>query len=338
VPQAIASSGQSSLTRAGFSVTAASVRASEANKTLDTVARLLHQIASTRHERSDPVVALGGGVVGDISGFVAATYRRGVPIVQCPTTLLAMVDASVGGKTGVNLALPGGLVAKNLAGAFWQPAQVLADTTALASLPERVFRSGLAECLKHGLLSHEVDQNLFSWTSQNLVRFRLGESASLPELIERNVRVKAWFVERDERENPAQSGPGRVLLNLGHTFAHAIETLPGLSPDGRPENSPLQHGEAVAFGLVAAAATAHALGRLSAEDRDSVRVAVERLGMESRLVGLPPDDLIVEAMSHDKKVSGGRLRLVLPASLGRCEVVEDPPVSVVQVGLAAIRA
>ena len=326
-----------SLRAAGFTVTTQSLHPSETNKTIDTASRLLHAIAGTAHERRDPVIALGGGVTGDIAGFVAATWRRGVPVIQCPTTLLAMVDASVGGKAGVNIA-SGPDLRKNMVGAFWQPSLVLADIDALASLSERHLRSGLAECLKHGLISHATDPGLFAWTNAALVKCRMGDKAALTELVARNVGVKISFVQDDEREERPSSEGGRALLNLGHTFAHAIETLERLSPDGLPEHAPLQHGEAVALGLVAAAATSHALGMLSEGDRDAIRVAVERLGLESRLIGLPSDEELLRAMSHDKKVLAGRLRLVLPVSLGRSVVVEAPDAAAVRAGISAIRA
>lgn len=336
-----------SLKATGFAVTAARLTASEANKTMDSVERLLYAIADTKHERTDPVVALGGGVVGDIAGFVAAIYRRGVPVIQCPTTLLAMVDASVGGKTGVNLHLrsAAGMLAKNLVGSFWQPSLVIADVRTLDSLSERHLRAGLAECLKHGLLgagldaaSSGHDPELFRWTSQSAIKIRMGDGALRQELVARNVRIKASVVAGDEREEAPSSAGGRALLNLGHTFGHAIETIEHLSPDGKPESAPLLHGEAVAFGLVAAAETARFLRLMSEDDAQLVRVAVERLGLESRLVGLPSDDELIARMLHDKKVASGKLRLVLPTSLGVSRVVDDPPLEAVRAGLGAIRA
>ncbi len=350
LPRPLVESARESLYTAGFDVRAASVTPSEANKTLDTVSRLLHALAHGKHERRDPVIALGGGIVGDLAGFAAAVYRRGVPVIQCPTTLLSMVDASVGGKTGANLSVTdaahpdASALRKNLVGSFWQPVLVLADIAALESLSERQFNSGLAECLKHGLISADSDPALFKWTNDNLLRLRMGDAALRAELVERNVRVKARIVEGDEREEKTSALPpggavegGRALLNLGHTFAHAIETIEHLSPDGDPANAPLQHGEAVALGLVAAAETSHALGMLSAADTRAVRISVERLGLESRILGLPPDDQILASMSHDKKVEGGRLRLVLLESLGRAKVVEDPDLEAVRAGIGGIR-
>jgi 3-dehydroquinate synthetase len=349
LPAVLQQRAKASLQAAGFDVTEARIAVSEANKTLDSAQRLLHQITSTRHERFDPVVALGGGVVGDLAGFVAATYRRGVPVVQCPTTLLSMVDASVGGKTGVNIhsrvsepagasSTPGPSLRKNLVGAFWQPLLVLADTEALASLPERHLRSGLAECLKHGLLCAATDPGLFRWTNESLIKIRMGDWDLAEQLIVRNVRVKAGIVGDDERELSPSGKGGRALLNLGHTFGHAIETIHHLSPDGTPASAPLQHGEAVALGLVAASACSHALWLIDRDARDDVRVAVERLGMPSRLIGLPDDQALLHSMAHDKKADGGKLRLVLLAGLGSAVVVDDPPHAAVLAGWSAIRA
>ncbi len=332
-----------SLRDAGFEVSGDSVNALESNKTIATADRLLHEIAETRHERNDPVIALGGGIVGDIAGFVAASFKRGVPVVQCPTTLLAMVDASVGGKTGVNISTRSGLK-KNLVGAFWQPRLVLADIDTLRSLPKRELTAGLGECLKHGMIAsspggpdNDTPGALFDDIAERSVRLRMGELTEAVDLVAQNVRVKAAFVAGDERETAPSAAGGRALLNLGHTFAHAIETIPHLTPDGNPEHAPLLHGESVALGLVAATGAARALGRVDEAFEDEVRVGVERLGIASRLMGLPDDESLLERMMHDKKVLSGRLRLVLPEGLGRCTVVEDPSPSVVRAGWDALR-
>ena len=327
----------------GFEVAGDGVNALESNKTVATVDRLLHELAETRHERTDPVVALGGGIVGDVAGFVAASYKRGVPIVQCPTTLLAMVDASVGGKTGVNLATRSGLK-KNLIGAFWQPSLVLADVDTLRSLPKRELSAGLGECLKHGLIAsspagpgESEPGMLFEETTEHCVRLRMGELDRAVELVAKNVRVKAAFVAGDERETAPSAAGGRALLNLGHTFAHAIETLAHLSPDGDPEHAPLLHGEAVALGLVCAAGAAKASGLVDDGYEERVRIGVERIGVVSRLMGLPDDESLLERMMHDKKVAAGMLRLVLPDGIGTCKVVENPDLEVVSAGWDAIR-
>lgn len=240
---------------------------------------------------------------------------------------------------------------KNMIGAFWQPRLVLADTDALASLPDRHFRSGLAECLKHGLISSGAigaggaddsrapvpDASLFEWTVAHLPKILARDASILAELIERNIRVKAAVVAGDEREEKPSPEGGRALLNLGHTFAHALESLPALSPTDNPADAPLQHGEAVALGLVAAAAASAAMGRLSRADADRLRDAVTRAGLPTSVTGLPPDRALIDAMANDKKASGGKLRLILPVSLGECAVVEAPDELLLASGWAAIR-
>ena len=323
---------------AGFAITTAQARATETDKSLETVERLLAEVAETNHERRDPVIALGGGIVGDVAGFVAAIYRRGVPVIQCPTTLLSMVDASVGGKTGVNLAGGGaarGGLKKNFVGAFHQPALVVADVATLDSLPDRELRCGLAECVKHGLIAAAEDGGaLLAWIEANLSRIAARDPASLVELVERNVRLKAGIVGRDEREDSDKDV--RAALNLGHTFGHAIETLPGLTPDGDPAHAPLHHGEAVALGLVAAARCAEHLGLCERALGDRVVSVLRRIGLPVQVSGLPDSGAVLAAMRHDKKVQGGRLRLVLPTGAG-VRVVDDPDEAAIRTGLAAIR-
>ena len=330
-----------SLEAAGFSAGSASMGALESNKTLATHESLCNEVLRFRLERHEPVIALGGGIVGDVAGYVAASYRRGVPIVQCPTTLLAMVDASVGGKTGVNLVVndEGGSsrLVKNMAGAFWQPALVLADIATLRSLGDRQFRSGLFECIKHGLLSAGVgaDEGLLQWMRGALAGALSRDESLLIDLVARNVEVKAHVVGRDERES---FGGVRALLNLGHTFAHAIEPIPSLTPTGDPGDAPLLHGEAVGYGLLAAAATARALRMIDESIEASIREIVLAAGLPSAtLTGLPDDDALLGAMFDDKKVARGRLRLVLPDSAGSSRLVDDPPREAVSEGWAAIR-
>ena len=332
-PQTVARA-ERSLTAAGIVPIVSRVHASEAEKSLVTLERLLVEMTAQRLDRQEPVIALGGGIVGDVAGFASAIYRRGVPLVQCPTTLLAMVDASIGGKTGVNLAAAGELK-KNMVGAFHQPRSVLADVSVLGSLPQRVFRAGLAECLKHGLIAGEFgDPGLFAWTRQHLRQILGQEQGPLVELIGRNIAIKAAVTRIDEREEAL--GGGRALLNLGHTFGHAIETIPDLAPLGLPP--PLMHGEAVALGLIAAARCAAAAGLASSILGDDVLAAVRACGLPVSLHGLPSTDRVLALMTHDKKVLKGKLRLVLPTTPGVAAVVEDPPRSAIVAGIDAIRA
>ncbi|MEM7756485.1 MAG: 3-dehydroquinate synthase family protein [Planctomycetota bacterium] len=313
----------------------ASVEPSERTKSLETLSDLLSRMVEARLERTDPVIAVGGGIVGDVAGFAAASYRRGVPVIQCPTTLLSMVDASVGGKTGINVEIGGGRLVKNMAGAFWQPAIVLADVSTLSSLSDRVLRCGLAECLKHGLLGGSIDPTLWSWTREALPNILAKDEATLTELVSRNVAVKAAVVGGDEREmSPAG---GRALLNLGHTYAHAIEPMGHLSPTGDSSLAPLQHGEAVALGVVAAAHAAAAMGLVDADFAEHTRETVAMAGLPTRVAGLPDDADLFEAMLDDKKVSGGTLRLIVPDGPGSCRVVSGPERSSVMAGWAAIR-
>jgi 3-dehydroquinate synthetase len=338
LPVSLVRDARTSLAHAAFSVEQALLQADESLKSLDALTPLLSTLASHKLERTEPVIALGGGIIGDLAGFAAAIYRRGVPVVQCPTTLLSMVDASVGGKTGANLLLPGGDLKKNLVGAFHQPHAVLADTDTLRSLPARELRGGLAECLKHGMLSAAFnDPDLFSWTLAALPRILALHSETLVELIARNVAVKARVVAGDEREEAPSAQGGRALLNLGHTFGHAIETLPTLSPDNDPAHAPLTHGEAVSLGLHAAAACAVELGIATGECPKRVKNALSAAGLPAAVRGLPSSDHILQLMAHDKKVAAGRLRLVLPKGDGTCVVVDDPPRQAVLRAIEAIR-
>jgi 3-dehydroquinate synthase len=326
-----------SLTEQGLATSRANVTPSEGVKTVATWQRLLTELAQSRHERSDPIIALGGGIVGDLAGFAAAAYRRGVPAIQCPTTLLAMVDASVGGKTGVNLDLAGEGLQKNMVGAFWQPAAVIADISVLSSLPARELRAGFAECLKHALIGQAVgDPGLLEWTRTNLAKSLTLNPQVLVELVGRNVKAKAGIVCQDEREEATDAEGGRALLNLGHTYAHAMETLEGLSLLGSPCS--LLHGEAVGLGLIAAAACSEALGLAPAGLASDVKSMVAEAGLPTAVQGLPTNDALLGRMSHDKKARGGSPRLVLPTGDGDARVVADPPTSAVVAGWSSIRA
>ncbi len=274
----------------------------EAHKTLETAARIYDALLSGQHGRDSTLIALGGGVIGDLTGFAAATYQRGIGFIQVPTTLLAQVDSSVGGKTGVNHPL-----GKNMIGAFHQPRAVIADTDSLRTLPSRELAAGLAEVIKYGMLG---DAPFFAWLEQNMDALLAQQTAALTEAIQRSCANKAHIVALDERE----SGP-RALLNLGHTFGHAIEAVLGF---GR-----WLHGEAVGVGLCMAADLSCRLGWLGAADRDRVITLVRAAGLPTRLPAqIKPEDFR-RLMAHDKKVLAGKLRLVLLKSIGDAIVTTD---------------
>lgn len=310
----------SSLNAAGLRSQIIPVQASEATKTLEGAAQLLSSFLEMGLDRSGLVVAVGGGIVTDLAGFAAATFMRGVPLVNVPTTLLGMVDAAIGGKTGVNHPLPGSnSLGKNLVGAFHHPLLVLMDVAALATLPDRAFRCGLAECIKHGVLA---DPELLSWMEANHDRLVPERSAELVEFIGRNVRIKADVVVSDERESNQ-----RMLLNLGHTFAHALETR----PDQR-----LEHGEAVGLGLLAACAAGEHLGLTSAGLRDRISELVGKVGLPTRLAAEAPVREVLGAMRSDKKSRAGAIRLIIPIDAGVVEIVDSAPDHAVGAGLQAI--
>lgn len=294
-----------SLATAGYKVLISKIDAGEQYKNLDTVRGLYEVLLDGLMERRSPVVALGGGVVGDTAGFAAATYLRGVPFVQCPTTLLAMVDASIGGKVGVNV--PQG---KNLVGAFYQPSLVLIDTDTLKTLPQRELRCGLAECVKHAMIR---DSAFFHWIDQNLEAILALHPATLEQLIQRNVEIKSEVVMADEKE----SGQ-RAHLNFGHTFAHAIEATQSYDVDHGHN-----HGEAVALGMIAATRLAVETRRCSGAVLDQVMALLQRIGLPTRDEALPPPERLVAVMQHDKKVQDSQVRLVLPHRIGSVSVAAD---------------
>ena len=275
--------------------------AGEASKTLEHTARVLDALAGLGASRDAAVIALGGGVVGDLAGFVAATWMRGVDFVQLPTTLLAMVDSSVGGKTGVNIA-----AGKNLVGAFHQPRAVFIDTATLATLPGREYAAGLAEVVKYGAIG---DADFFAWLEANADALEARDGDALAEAIGFSCRYKAGVVARDEREQGE-----RALLNFGHTFGHALEAERGYGD--------LLHGEAVAIGMVLAARLSAALGRAPAEDADRLARLLSRFGLPVA----PPRadaDALLARMRLDKKNVSGRLRLILWRGIGKAEIVPD---------------
>jgi 3-dehydroquinate synthase len=285
----------------------------EQHKSLQSAGRLFDVLIGNRFGRDAAVVALGGGVVGDLAGFVAACYQRGVDLIQLPTTLLAHVDSSVGGKTAVNH--PGG---KNLIGAFHQPRAVIADTGLLATLPPRELAAGLAEVIKYGLI---CDAEFFGWLEGHIEALRALDAAALAHAIRRCCEIKARIVARDEREQGE-----RALLNLGHTFGHAIESATGYQQ--------WLHGEAVGVGLLMAADLSRRLGAVSAAELARLRALLARAGLPVQAPAIGAARAL-DYMRVDKKVKAGRVRLVLPQGIGHAVLSADYPDELLQATLGA---
>jgi len=301
---------QASLSEAGLAVDPVVVPAGEASKSFEQLAPLCEALLVRGIERGDAVVALGGGVIGDLAGFAASILRRGVALVQAPTTLLAQVDSSVGGKTGINT--PQG---KNLIGTFHQPRLVIADTDTLDTLPARELRAGYAEIVKYGLLG---DADFFVWLEENGLALLRGDTEARADAIEKSCRMKADIVAEDERE-----AGERALLNLGHTFGHALEAWAGYSGD-------LLHGEAVAIGMGLAFKLSEQMGLCPRGRHERVTghlraaglpVAIGALGACGR--GLPEPAELITHMMQDKKVSGGRLTFILVRDVGEAVITRD---------------
>ena len=288
---------------AGFDVRSVVLPDGEAHKNLDSFRCILDALLTARFARRATVLALGGGVVGDVAGFAASCYQRGAGFIQVPTTLLAQVDSAVGGKTAVNHAL-----GKNMIGAFYQPQCVIADTDTLATLPERELRAGLAEVIKYGVIR---DPELFAWLESNIGLLLARDVAALTHVIRRSCEIKAQVVALDERETTDV----RAILNFGHTFAHAIENLEGYGT--------WLHGEAVAAGMVLAADLSARIGWLAGADALRVRQLVARAGLPV----MPPESVagndFLAAMGMDKKVVDGRVRFVLARRIGEVAVTHD---------------
>ncbi|MFO1321082.1 MAG: 3-dehydroquinate synthase [Burkholderiales bacterium] len=296
------------LEREGVAVLPIVLPDGEAYKTGETLDRIYDALLEARCERRTTLIALGGGVVGDITGFAAATYLRGVPFIQIPTTLLAQVDSSVGGKTAINHPL-----GKNMIGAFYQPSAVIADLATLDSLPDRELSAGMAEVIKYGLLG---DLPFFEWLERNADALMRRDRTALAHAVERCCRNKADIVSQDEKETGV-----RAYLNLGHTFGHAIEAALGFGV--------WLHGEAVATGCVLAAETSRELGHLTSGDVDRVRAVFRRAHLPLDPPALTFDQWI-GLMGHDKKVEAGRLRFVLMRSLGAAYVDAAVPFDVLR--------
>jgi len=276
----------------------------EVYKTLDVLNNIFTALLKNRCDRKTTLIALGGGVVGDMTGFAAATYQRGVPFIQVPTTLLAQVDSSVGGKTGVNHPL-----GKNMIGAFHQPECVIIDTDVLSTLPDKELSAGLAEVIKYGLIG---DREFFVWLEQNLEKLITRDPQALAYAIERSCTDKASVVAADERE-----AGSRALLNLGHTFGHAIETGAGYGA--------WLHGEAVAAGMCMAADLSRRLGWLTPDEFTRIEKLIQRAQLPTRAPKTLSAAQLREFMSVDKKVEAGKLRLVLPKGLGHAVITQDFP-------------
>ena len=286
----------------------------EQYKTFENVGRVLDALARLGANRDATLIALGGGVIGDLGGFAAACWMRGIDFVQMPTTLLAMVDSSVGGKTGVNLA-----AGKNLVGAFHQPRAVVIDPSTLATLPEREYRAGLAEVIKYGAIG---DAAFFAWLEAHVEALLAREAAALETAIANSCRYKAGVVARDERELGE-----RALLNFGHTFGHAIEVETGYGE--------ILHGEAVAIGMQLAARLSSRLGHATVADGDRLESLLLRFNLPTRM---PPDlqpHRLLERMRLDKKSVSGQLRLILWRGIGRAEVVGGVAESAIEEVLAS---
>ena len=290
---------------AAITIDQLTIPSGEASKSLAEAERLWNEFARLKIDRKTAIVAVGGGVIGDLTGFVAATFSRGLDFWQVPTTLVAQVDSAIGGKTGVNL--PAG---KNLVGAFWQPRGVVADISTLTTLPDREYVSGLAEVVKYGMI---LDSEFFHWLEDNALRVRDREKRSVAHIVRRSAELKTIVVERDEREITGL----RACLNYGHTFAHAFETATGYGT--------LLHGEAVSLGMMAAASLACSMNRIDQLVVDRQQKLLETLGLPvstTTLNGIEDNDLL-GIMSQDKKNIGGKLRFILPSAIGEVETVDN---------------
>ena len=290
----------------GLQVDVMHMRDGEAAKNLATYEQVMDFLLGARHNRSTSLVALGGGVVGDLCGFVAATFQRGVDLIQIPTTLLAQVDSSVGGKTAVNHPL-----GKNMIGAFYQPVAVLADPATLSTLPPREYAAGLAEVVKYGVIE---DPELFAFLEEHCDALLAKDGAVLSQVIVRCCAIKAEVVSADERESGR-----RAILNYGHTFGHAIETLCGYGH--------WLHGEAVAIGMVMAAHLSHQVSGLTAENVSRLVALLSKLGLPTELdrqsLEVVTAEAMMEAMGLDKKVVDGRLRFIVASEFGQVAVRDD---------------
>jgi len=299
------------LTRDGFRVTVLQVPDGEGQKSLETAGRLYHELTSCYAERTTPILALGGGVIGDLAGFVAATYLRGVPLIQIPTTLLAQVDSSIGGKVAID---HGQL--KNMIGAFYQPRLVISDIDTLKTLDARILTGGLAEVIKYGVIR---DEGLLSYIEENLDKIKSLDSGALEEIVLRSAEFKAEVVEQDEKDLGL-----RAILNYGHTVGHAIESVSDFK---------VEHGAAVAMGMLAAARISNKMGVLNKAELLRLQSLIERAGLSTAMPKLEIKEML-QAITHDKKVLEGKVRFILPQSLGKVFITDEVSLSLVEQILA----
>jgi 3-dehydroquinate synthase len=300
------------LAQAGIVCDLITIPAGEGSKSLRIVEQIWNEMLAVKADRQTVVIAVGGGVVGDLAGFVAATYARGIPLIQIPTTLLAQVDSSVGGKVGINLAS-----AKNMAGAFWQPMRVLIDPLVLHTLPDREYQAGLAEVIKYGVI---MDAEFFALLEDHVEEIHARDPGLLKTIISRCCQLKAQVVEQDERETTGL----RAILNYGHTFCHAFETVTNY---GR-----FLHGEAVAIGMMCAARLAESMGRIDQQLISRQAALLTACNLPLTVSDIDPEALLA-AMQHDKKVEHGKLRFVLPTKMGHVELVDDVSLDLVRATL-----
>ena len=303
-------SSKQSLIENGFEVHILEVPDGEEQKSLETAGRLYYQLTDLYAERNTPIIALGGGVIGDLTGFVAATYMRGVPLIQVPTTLLAQGDSSIGGKVAVN---HGRL--KNKIGAFYHPRLTISDVTTLKTLSPREISDGLAEIIKHGAI---LDGEFFSYIEENLDRIKSLDVQVIERVISRSVEIKAGVVEKDELDLGL-----RNILNCGHTVGHAIESVSGLK---------IWHGEAVAIGMLVEARIANRMGILDEKEVNRLKNLISKAGLPTELPNLQLEKLI-QAMKHDKKILQGKMRFALLKSIGEVFISEEVSQSIIEQAL-----
>jgi 3-dehydroquinate synthase len=291
----------------GFQVTILSVADGEEQKSLDVAGRLYTELSDCYAERTTPILALGGGVIGDLSGFVAATYMRGVPLVQIPTTLLAQVDSSIGGKVAVN---HGKL--KNGIGAFYQPKLVIADTATLKTLPAEEFANGMAEIIKSAVIK---DNEFFAFIENNLGKIKTLDDTAIEKIVFRSASIKANVIIQDELDTGL-----RNILNFGHTTGHAIETVSDFG---------VEHGHAVAIGMMVAARIAEKLGFFDNNGLTRLKSLLKSAGLPTKMPRLNSDK-IIQAMKHDKKITGGKVRFVLPKAIGEVFITDEVDLSLIE--------